>query len=116
VEHPEWGNDIWGDIAIDTPVATIPSNLGDHGFTANWNAVAAASSYRFDLSTSPIFAGFVNGYKNKVVSATSLDISALDPSTTYYYRIRALGSNGELSLNSNTIYASTTAGGTLAYY
>jgi len=40
---------------IDAPVATAATNLTSTGFTANWNMVAGATSYRLDVSTASDF-------------------------------------------------------------
>ncbi|MDZ4121218.1 MAG: endonuclease, partial [Candidatus Cloacimonadaceae bacterium] len=116
VDHPEWVSSIWGDLALAAPVATVPSNVGEHQFTANWNAVAGATSYRLDVSTNNTFTAPIAGYKNKIVGATSQTVSGLDPAVTYYYRVRAIGAGGILSPSSNTIFATTTVGGSVAFY
>jgi hypothetical protein len=116
VDYPEWIDSIWGSVAIDAPVAILPTNVTEHGFTANWEAVTGAASYRLDVSTSSGFYSYLNGFKNKVVNGTSESLTALDPAATYYYRVRAIGTNGELSHVSNTIYATTTVGGNVVYY
>lgn len=116
VDNPEWIGDIWGTINIATPVATAASNAAEHGFTANWNAVTGAASYRLDIATNTAFTSFVSNYKNKVVSGTSYSVSGLAPNTVYYYRLRAIGNTGEISLSSNAITVSTTSGGSVAYY
>lgn len=36
---------------IDAPVATAATNLTSTGFTANWNSVSGATSYRLDISS-----------------------------------------------------------------
>jgi len=115
VDYPEWVSEIWGDITLATPVATAASSVGEHEFTATWDAVAGASSYRLDVSTTSTFTSFLNGYKNRVVSSTSQTVSALDPATVYYYRVRAISAS-EVSLHSNTITVNTTAGGTVSFY
>jgi trimeric autotransporter adhesin len=38
---------------IDAPVATAATNVSTSGFTANWNSVANANSYRLDVATIP---------------------------------------------------------------
>jgi len=116
IDHPEWIESIWGAITVPTPVATAATAVDDHGFTANWEATAGATSYRIDISTSPTFAGFVNGRKNVVVSGTSYVVGGLYPNTNYYYRVRALDAGGNLSLHSNTINLMTTVGGEVIYY
>ncbi|MBM4404223.1 MAG: endonuclease, partial [Candidatus Cloacimonetes bacterium] len=116
IDHPEWIQSIWGSIPITAPVATAATSVDAHGFTANWDAVAGATSYRVDISTSSTFAGFVNARKNVTVSGTSYPVSGLSPNTNYYYRVRALDSSGNLSLHSNTINVITTIGGEVIYY
>ncbi|MBL4752562.1 MAG: hypothetical protein JKY52_03030 [Flavobacteriales bacterium] len=69
-------------------------------FTANWNAVGGATSYRLDISLSSTFASFVVNNLN-VGNVTSHTKTGLDCSVTYYYRVRAF--NGCASSNSNTI-------------
>ncbi|RYZ42044.1 MAG: hypothetical protein EOP49_28545, partial [Sphingobacteriales bacterium] len=46
--------------AIEIPVAVAASGIGSNAFTANWNAVAGATSYKLDVSTSPAFAPTTN--------------------------------------------------------
>lgn len=46
--------------ALGTPTATAGTSVGQTQFTANWNAVTNATSYRLDVSTSPTFTGGVN--------------------------------------------------------
>lgn len=116
IDHPQWIDSIWGTVSIAAPVAILPTNVAEHGFTANWEAVTGAASYRLDVSTSSGFYGYLNGFKNRIVNGTSESLAALDPATTYYYRVRAIGPNGEVSHVSNTIYATTTVGGSVVYY
>ncbi|MBK9420561.1 MAG: PKD domain-containing protein [Flavobacteriales bacterium] len=40
---------------VAAPVATIGTSVGTSGFTANWGAVAGATGYRLDVSTSATF-------------------------------------------------------------
>src|SRR5690606_32080719 len=47
--------------AISAPVATIPGTVGVSDFTATWEAVAGASGYRLDVSTSPTFGSIILG-------------------------------------------------------
>jgi len=46
--------------ALSAPVATAATSLSDNSFTANWNAVAGATDYRIDVSTSPFFSTAAN--------------------------------------------------------
>lgn len=38
---------------LNAPIATAATNVTDNEFTANWNGVAGATTYRLDVSTSP---------------------------------------------------------------
>ncbi|MEO6671780.1 MAG: lamin tail domain-containing protein [Ferruginibacter sp.] len=53
--------------ALDAPIATAATGNTTNSFTANWNAVAGASSYRLDVSTLPNF--------GTTITATDLFIS-----------------------------------------
>ena len=48
---------IQGGATIDAPVATAATSVGTTSFTANWNAVAGATSYRLDVGTDINFIG-----------------------------------------------------------
>jgi hypothetical protein len=94
--------------APSAPTATAASSVGTTSFTANWNSVSGATSYRLDVSTTETFniGTFVSGYDNKTVSGTSDNVTDLTADTTYYYRVRAVNSSGT-SANSNTITQKT---------
>jgi hypothetical protein len=90
-------------------VATIPSdpaaqaatNVSTNGFTANWSAIAGATSYYIDISTDN-FNTLVNGYANLQVFTNSLDVTSLGAGVVYQYRVRSANATGN-SANSNTI-------------
>lgn len=89
------------------PVATAASAVGNLQFTANWNYVWNATSYRLDVSTASNFSTFVSGYNNLSVSGTSITLySNIMPLTTYYYRVRAVNGSGT-SVNSNVVSVTT---------
>jgi len=88
------------------PVATAATSLLTNGFTANWNASSTATSYRLDVSTVNTFASYVSGYQDLTVNGLTQSVTGLNPSTTYYYRVRAVNTYGT-SGNSNTITAVT---------
>lgn len=48
---------IQGTASIDAPVAVAANPVGTTSFTANWNAVPGAASYRLDVSSDPAFEG-----------------------------------------------------------
>ncbi|MEQ8648229.1 MAG: fibronectin type III domain-containing protein [Cyclobacteriaceae bacterium] len=92
---------------ISAPSAQQETANANTSFTANWNVVTGASSYRLDVSTSSGFGTFLSGYNNLTVSGNSQSVTGLTPGTNYYYRVRAYGSN-VTSGNSSTITANTT--------
>lgn len=69
--------------------------------TLAWNVSSGATSYRVQVSVDPAFATTIVDQSN--VSATSLAITGLLPSTTYYWHVNATNSSG-------TSAYSTTAG------
>ena len=92
-----------------TPTANAASNQSQTGFRANWSSASGATGYRLDVSTSNTFSSFVSGYNNlDVGNTTSRDVTALACNTTYYYRLRAYNSCGNISSNSSTINTTTT--------
>ena len=89
------------------PVATEATAVNKGSgpcFTANWNAVNAATSYRLDVATDKNFTQILSGYNNKDVgNVTSFKVdSGLSENTTYYYRVRAVNNSGQ-GLSSNRI-------------
>ncbi len=84
------------------PVAVAPTSITSSSFTANWQAVTGAASYRLDVSTVSNFASFVSGYNNLTVAGTSANITGQPMNISYYYRVRAVNASGT-SANSNVI-------------
>src|SRR5205085_6646304 len=89
------------------PIAMSASEVGLNGFTANWNVVAGATTYRLDVSADN-FVNFVTGNHDKAVTGTSEIVSGLAQATAYKYRVRAVDANGT-SVNSNDIDVVTLA-------
>lgn len=97
---------------LNAPTAGSPAGLSDTFFSARWIAVPGATGYRIDVSEFSDFSVLLPGYDNLFVSGglTSKLVSGLNPSTTYYYRVRAEGNSGSgpvTSANSNVILTTT---------
>jgi phosphodiesterase/alkaline phosphatase D-like protein len=89
------------------PTASAATNVTNSGFTAHWSSVTGATSYLLDVSTSSTFSSFVTGFQSRNVgNVTSFSVTGLTASTTYSYRVRALGGGGT-STNSNVIKVAT---------
>src|ERR1019366_5643084 len=101
-------------ITVTTAAATGTTAIATTGvqqtqFTANWGALAGATTYYLDVATDAAFLTFVTGYNNLNMGfVTSSTVSGLTCGTTYYYRVRAATSCGASS-NSNTISQVTTS-------
>lgn len=93
----------------DAPVANAALVVSDIGFLANWNSVTDALNYVVDVSTDANFATFLTGFEAlNVGDRLDLAISNLNPSTTYYYRVRAANNVGA-GASSNVVTVTTTA-------
>lgn len=83
--------------AYEAPI--LPNSLDleitPTSFVAKWNSVKDAVSYEFDLSTSNDFDSFVEGYKSRSVTGTSLSITGLKENGVYAYRVRAVFEGGK---------------------
>ena len=90
------------------PIASAATDVGSDHFTANWSTQPPAVGYQLDVATDAAFTSFVSGFQAKDVgNVTSFAVTGLSQTTTYYYRVRAVGSG--TSLNSNTIAVTTLA-------
>ena len=78
--------------AMVVPTATAATSISSAGFTANWTAptIASVTNYLLDVSASSAFASAIIGSPFTIATGTtSSAITGLNPSTLYYYRVRA---------------------------
>ena len=89
--------------SVVKPATYIASN----SFTANWRNVSGATGYRLDVSANSSFTSYVAGYQNlDVGNTTNRNVTGLNASTTYHYRVRAYNGAGT-SGNSNVVNVTT---------
>jgi hypothetical protein len=94
---------------IDAPIGLASANVDGNSFLASWDAVAGATDYQIDVSTSSTFASTLPAYTNLSTGGmTTLSITGLIPLTNYYFRVRA--SSGGCGINSVTFPVSTLCG------
>jgi len=94
---------VTGDIVVrgtatrtsNAPITQAATVIEHNSFRANWNSVPGATAYIIDVSVSSNFSSYVSGYLSRNVgNVTHVDVFGLNPSTTYYYRVRAQSANG----------------------
>jgi type IV pilus assembly protein PilY1 len=93
----------WRDIYTfpTAPVATAATDKTSSGFTANWNASPGAINYLLDVGTT---SGGTDVLPNQPVgNVTSYAVTGLLGGKTYYYRLRAVGTQGTNPTYSNII-------------
>jgi phosphodiesterase/alkaline phosphatase D-like protein len=102
----------------EAPDALDADEITQTSFSANWTTVPRANSYRIDVSENANFGvfshDFLPNYQNRIVSGGSTSSvlvsipGGLEKGQTYYYRIRAYDTFGDLiSENSNTVSVTT---------
>ena len=93
--------------APSAPIANPATFVTNHSFKANWRSVNGATGYRLDVATNNSFTNYVAGYQNlNVGNALSHGVTGLNPSTAYFYRVRAYNGNGT-SHSSNIVNVTT---------
>lgn len=105
---------VCGIVAAGVPVApTVNAStlITSTGFTANWGTVSGALNYRIDISKDADFSTFVGAYNNfDAGTGTSLIITGLENTTTYYFRMRAENLAGQsISSINSTVTTSVPA-------
>jgi hypothetical protein len=104
-------SDVLALVGIPSPPVIGANAITATGFNVNWAVVAGAVGYRLDVSTSNTFATFVVGFENLAIaggSTTLRAVTGLTTATTYYYRLRSVDADGEVSSNS-AVNSATTA-------
>ena len=75
---------------LATPATLADSAVTDTTLTMTWAAVAGASNYILDRSTSATFATYTEVYSGALLT---FDDTGLTAETTYYYRVKAQATN-----------------------
>lgn len=90
---------------FEPPTVLEASSIQSNRFTTNWNGVCEATRYYLDVSENANFSTFVSGFENKNMgNLARFNVSNLQSSMPYFYRIRAFNSIRDLtSENSSTI-------------
>ncbi len=90
-----------------TPIVKSATGITGLSFEANWEAVAGATSYYLDVATDADFTNLINSYNNlDTGDVTTYNVAGLDIDSTYYYRVRAVNTNG-VSFSSSTSTVTT---------
>lgn len=90
---------------LNAPLALPATNIGDLTFTANWQNVAAADSFKLFVS-SDNFISHLAGYNGKLIFGTSEIIAGLQAGASYQYRLKSVNDYGQSDF-SNTVLVTT---------
>jgi uncharacterized protein (TIGR02145 family) len=115
--YSDWSETWWfitgGDgTSPSTPTLSSPANNAPYVAippTLSWNAASGATSYMLQVSTSSSFTSFI--YNQSGLTSTSQQISGLNNSTAYYWRVNATNNYGTSGWSTPT-WSFTTASGT----
>jgi len=81
-----------GTVSLGAPTATAATGIWRDYFTANWTAVTGANGYTLEVASNNTFgAAMLPGFPSNVTdqATVSANVAGLQPSTTYYYRLKA---------------------------
>ena len=93
-------------LVFKTPEAYPAQNVMPTSFTAEWEQVAAVN-YLLYVAMDSNFTQPLTGYNPMSVRPDSAHITGLTSKTNYYYKVLAVGANGDTSGPSNTIFIPT---------
>lgn len=97
------------------PKVLSASDIGPYSFAAVWNSVVNATGYLVsvfteDLTKNPVEKTYLNGYQNKLVVDTFVNVSVSKDLTKYYYQVQATNNNTLYTPISDSIFLTTTDG------
>ena len=95
-------------VLLATPTLSVTAN-GSNAIKVTVGSVTNASSYMVEYSTSSNFSSVMN----KSVLAGTTNITGLNPNTTYYFRVKAVGSGSYADSNNSTTLSATTTNASL---
>ncbi len=94
---------------VAAPTGVTASTVEGNSFTASWNSVVGATDYLIDVSTTNTFTAILSAYNGLSTGGnTNISITGLNSVTTYYFRVRGVGS--ACSFNSTTASVTTVCG------
>ncbi|CAA7196171.1 endonuclease [Chryseobacterium potabilaquae] len=105
IDHPEYVEEIWGNLIDDTEPPTPATDLLTTGATSNSISLSwTAATDNIGVTAYDIY---TNGTLKTTISGTTITISGLAPSTTYSFYVIAKDAAGNSSPQSNTTTGST---------
>ena len=90
-----------------TVVTLFAGNVTSTGFTARWSEGLDVQTYQVDVSAEADFSSFLTGFQSSETTETSIEVTGLDFSSQYYYRVRLVNTSDEVSGNSNATLVKT---------
>lgn len=91
--------------ALEAPIATDATEVGNFSFTANWNDLSGALYYQLQISDDN-FATILDEFQ---IFGNSFEVTGLEDDKTYYYRVKAFNNESSSSF-SNVIQVNTILG------
>jgi len=79
----------------EPPPILLATEITATSFVANWASVSGATSYKLQVSENISFSAIVSGYNDLEVTTTNFKVEGLDEAKKYFYRVKAVNSNGE---------------------